>query len=140
MIYIYSLESLLSKREPAHHEEARSILVDHNTTWSPSTDPFFREDEIREIHQVLTEFFAESHAPSYMINSTRDTDVDPQDGAVPGPSGMCKKKLQNDAGGSTSSKNQREQGDPQVHHQMTCDHEEENASSNVSLFYHRQIL
>lgn len=129
----------LEERNPPHPEEPRSILGD-TTTWSPTTDPFFREDELQEIHQVLTEFFSDSHAPSYIINSERDTDVDPRDGAIAGPSGMCKKKLQNDAGGSTSSMNQTEQVDCQAHHQMSYESEEENASSNVSLFYHRQIL
>ena len=134
MIYIYSLGSV--SIEPAHHNEPRSILVD-NTAWSPSTDPFFREDEIQEINQVLTEFFSEPHAPSYIINSTQDIDVDPRDGAIAGPSGMCKKKLQNDAGGSTTSKNQTKQRDCQAHHQISSDHEEENVSSNVSSFsYH----
>ena len=123
----------LEEREPDHHEEPRSILIEN--TWSPSTDPFFREDELQEVHQVLTEFFSESHAPSYIINSEQDIDVDPRDGAIAGPSGMCKKKLQNDAGGSTSSKIQTEQRDCQVLHQMSYESEEENASSNVCLFY-----
>ena len=138
---IFWIRSLsLEEREPAHQDEPRSILQPENTTWSPNTDPFFREDELDEINQVLTEFFSQSHAPSYIINSERDTDVDPQDGAIAGPSGMCRKKLQNDAGASSSSMNQTEQVDCQVHHQMSYDTEEENASSNVSSFYHRQIL
>ena len=128
MIYIYSLESLLSEREPTHHEEPRSILQPDNTAWS-HTDPFFREDELHEVHQVLTEFFSESHTPSYIIDS-QDTVVDPQDGAIAGPSGLCQERLQKESG-STSDKNTAEHNDSQVPNHMSYDDEEELAS-NVS--------
>ena len=126
MNYVYSLESL---REHAQHEP-RSILVD--TAWSPNTDPFFREDELREVNQVLTKFFAESQAPSYIINMPHATDIDPQDGAVAGPSGLCKQRSQKDAGPS-ASKNQH--SDSQVSDICVTDaklYDKEEAPSNVS--------
>jgi len=129
LIYIYSLESLLSECEPARHEEPRSILQPDNTVWSPSTDPFFREDELHEVHQVLTEFFSESHTPSYIIDS-QDTVVDPQDGAIAGPSGLCRGRLQKESG-STSDKNPAVHNDSEVPNQMSCNNEEEQVS-NVS--------
>ena len=118
---------MLSEQELAHHEEPRSILVD-NTAWSPSTDPFFREDELHEVHQVLTEFFSESHTPSYIIDS-QDTVVDPQDGAIAGPSGLCRQRLQKE-NSSTSDKNPVDES--QVPNQMSYDCDEEELASNVS--------
>ena len=113
---------MFSEYEPSHHEEPRSILIDNNTGWSPNTDPFFRDDEIPEINQVLTEFFSESHAPSYIINSTQDTDDDPQDGAIAGPSGLCR----------SQNKNRAHQSDCQVPVHTSDGYEEENIVSNVS--------
>ena len=60
-----------------------------------------------------------------MINS--DTDVDPQDGAIAGPSGLCKQKLQYD-GGKTS----RVRSDCQLNEQMSYDDEDEDVTSKVS--------
>lgn len=116
-----------SERVPANHDEPRSILIE-NTAWSPNTDPFFREDEIPEINQVLTEFFSESHVPSYIINSTQDTDVDPQDGAIAGPSGLCRKRSLKDKA-PTSAKNQTEHHDCELHEQMSYDDEQEDVTS-----------
>lgn len=114
--------------ETSNEEAPRSILID-NAPLSPNSEPFFRGDELQEVQEVLSEFFSESHTPSYIINMTRDTDVDPNDGAIAGPSGLCQKRSHNDAD-SISSKSRARLDDCQVHDLVPCDYEAEVTSDS----------
>ena len=131
--YYYSLGNSSGNCETSYEEAPRSILIDNAPLW-PNSEPFFRDDELQEVQQILTEFFSEPHTPSYIIKAPRDTDIDPNDGAIAGPSGLCKKRSHND-GGSTSTKSQAELS--QVHELVMCDYEAEDTSdvsSSVVIF------
>ena len=91
------------------------------------------------MQKVIEDFLSETNTPSYIIDSLRD-DVDPQDGAVAGPSGLCRVRTQN-SGCSRSNKNPGEQSDCQVPAQPTYGNEEESTVSNVStsVFHSRKL-
>jgi len=120
---LYPLGS--SVEHEAADEPPRSIIIDDGPHWTDS-DPFFQGDEEHSVQQVLHDFFADNHTPSYLIDSPHPSNnIDPQDGAVAGPSGLCKQRLKNDKK-PVDCKNQ------QVPEQMSCHHQEKEAS-NVSL-------
>lgn len=131
-IFLSFLGSVSVEHEAAD-EPPRSIIVDDGPHWTDS-DPFFQGDEEHSVQRVLHEFFADNHTPSYLIDSQPSSNnIDPQDGAVAGPSGLCKQRLKN-GGGSNSSSSEKPTNcnNSQVHEGMACHHQEKEAS-NVSL-------
>ena len=73
------------------------------------------------MQQVIEDFLSETNTPSYIIDRTLN-DVDPQDGAIAGPSGLCR----------SQNKNRAHQSDCQVPVHTSDGYEEENIVSNVS--------
>ena len=109
-------------------EPPRSILVDDGPHWTDS-DPFFQGEEEHSVQRVLCEFFADNHTPSYLLDSQPSSNnIDPQDGAVAGPSGLCKQRLKS-GGGSDSSLSKKPTDCKD--RQPLCHQEKE--ASNVSL-------
>ena len=126
---MYPLGSVSVEHETAD-EPPRSIIVDDGPHWTDS-DPFFQGDEEHSVQRVLHDFFAANHTPSYLIDSQPSSNnIDPQDGAVAGPSGLCKQRLKN-SGNSSSSKKPTDCKNRQVSEQMSC-HNQEKEASNVS--------
>ena len=128
---MYPLGSVSVEHETAD-EPPRSILVNDGPHWTDS-DPFFQGDEEHSVQRVLHEFFAETHTPSYLLDSQHSSNnIDPQDGAMAGPSGLCKQRLKNGGGSnSSSSKKPTDCKDHQVPEEMACDEE---VSSSVIFF------